>query len=97
MMNKDQRYIRIAKACLRAINATTGGKQDISDEIQRVYDAIDEAFRQEFMTQEREMILARESLQQIAGLDEDRLHQAKEIAQQALSQITYWGSSEAKH
>ena len=97
MTTRDERYIRIAKACLRAINQTAGGKKDISDDIQRVYEAIDAAFRQEFVTLEKEMVFASESLQQIAEHDEDSLELAKELAAQALSHITYWGTDEAKH
>lgn len=92
-MNRDQRYIRIAKACLRAVNQMTAGKQDISEEVQRVYEAIDEAFRQEFSSLEQEISLARDSLEQIAALDDNSLPIARKLATQALTQISYKGNS----
>ncbi len=97
MMTKDQRYSRIAKACLRAINQTSTNAEDRAEDIRRVYEAIDAAFRQEILGLEQELTLARVSLQHIAKLEQDMLHKAPTLASDALAQMTDWSADEAKH
>ena len=45
--SKDQRYIKIAQACLRAINSAADSKSGRDEQIRAVYDAIDHAFQAE--------------------------------------------------
>jgi|SRR5690606_8249056 len=97
MMTKDERYSRIAKACLRAINQTSTKAEDRAEDIRRVYEAIDAAFRQEILGLEQELELARASLQHIAELDQNTLHKAPKLASDALAQLTDWSGDEAKH
>ena len=45
MSQKDERYIRIARACLKAINQSGEGSRE--EQVRRVYEAIDQAFETE--------------------------------------------------
>ena|SRR5690606_31321174 len=98
MTSRDQRYARIAKACLRAVNESAGGKKNIDADVQRVYAAIDEAFRQEFAALEKELILARNGLQKVSQLESHETSEAAvKIATETLAAITYWGNDDVKH
>ncbi|MGM0570380.1 MAG: hypothetical protein ACQET2_06625 [Pseudomonadota bacterium] len=61
------RYISIARACLRAINdtATESGSRD--DKIQAVYQAIDDAFQAEFAEQRQAVAVMASVLERIAS------------------------------
>ncbi|PAV27408.1 hypothetical protein C8D92_107202 [Tamilnaduibacter salinus] len=57
-MSNTDRYIAIARACLRAINDAAQPGAGREDQIQAVYDAIDDAFNAEFQTyRENEAIM----------------------------------------
>lgn len=97
MNTRDQRYIRIAKACLRAINQASNDPEQRQSDIQRVYEAIDEAFRQEFERLEQDLQLAREALRQIAESEEQKPQAVRDLASQALSRLDRGPGAETRH
>ncbi|TVP53689.1 MAG: hypothetical protein EA349_13315 [Halomonadaceae bacterium] len=84
-MSKDQdkRYIAIAQACLKAINTSSEDPKARESNIQRVYDAIDLAFREQLSTYETHQQNLIRVLQRIAdeGTPPD---QARKLAKAAL-------------
>ncbi|OZG72043.1 hypothetical protein BTA51_16850 [Hahella sp. CCB-MM4] len=98
MTNKDERYIKIAKACLRALNDVSTGTEDTQKNIQSVYDAIDLAFRTEFSTIEQSRYIAEQALVAIDNLSSgSSLEQAKHIAQAALKSMDHPEASGKHH
>lgn len=79
----QQKYINIARACLKALNevARAGGDRETS--IQAVYKAIDEAFRSELGTLEQHLALSLSTLERIAS-GELNPEQARKLAQDTL-------------
>ncbi|SFR78489.1 hypothetical protein SAMN05216203_3033 [Marinobacter daqiaonensis] len=69
MSNQDNtdRYISIARACLRAINDTASDSGSREEKIQAVYGAIDEAFQAEFAEQRQAMAVMASVLERIAS------------------------------
>jgi hypothetical protein len=65
--NKDQRYIRIAQACLRAINSAADSKVGRDEQIRAVYDAIDHAFQAELRVYRTDIDHLTAALERIAG------------------------------
>lgn len=61
------RYIAIARACLRAINDTAAEKGTREEKIQAVYEAIDEAFQQEFADYHQATAVMASVLERIAS------------------------------
>lgn len=69
MSNEDNadRYISIARACLKAINDTATDSGSREDKIQAVYQAIDDAFQAEFAEQRQAMAVMATVLERIAS------------------------------
>lgn len=65
------RYISIARACLRAINDTATDSGSREEKIQAVYQAIDEAFQAEFAEQRQAIAVMASVLERIASGDLD--------------------------
>ena len=61
------RYISIARACLRAINDTATDSGSREEKIQAVYQAIDEAFQAEFAEQRQSIAVMASVLERIAS------------------------------
>ncbi|WP_166260357.1 hypothetical protein [Marinobacter salicampi] len=62
-----ERYIAIAKACLKAINDTASDNGSREDKIQAVYQAIDNAFQQEFADYQQANAIMASVLERIAS------------------------------
>ncbi|PCM43360.1 hypothetical protein [Marinobacter sp. ANT_B65] len=80
-----ERYIAIARACLKAINDTTKNAGDREQKIQAVYQAIDTAFQAEFTEYRQSVAIMATVLERIASgqLDAD---QAADLARKTLDQ-----------
>jgi len=65
------RYISIARACLRAINDTATDSGSREEKIQAVYQAIDDAFQAEFARQREAIAVMASVLERIASGDLD--------------------------
>ncbi|PSF14378.1 hypothetical protein C7H09_00570 [Marinobacter fuscus] len=80
-----ERYIAIARACLKAINDTATEKTSREDKIQAVYQAIDKAFQAEFADYRQAVAIMATVLERIATgtLDADK---AANLARQTLDQ-----------
>lgn len=80
-----ERYITIARACLKAINDTAKDSGDRDQKIQAVYQAIDDAFQAEFADYSQSLAIMTTVLERIASgqLDSD---QASELARKTLDQ-----------
>lgn len=63
----SERYIKIARACLRAINASATSGESREQQIQSVYDAIDEAFQAEFQDYRESVAVMGSVLERIAS------------------------------
>lgn len=61
------RYISIARACLRAINDTATDSGSREEKIQAVYQAIDDAFQAEFAEQRQAINIMASVLERIAS------------------------------
>ncbi|MFE8073203.1 hypothetical protein QQM79_19245 [Marinobacteraceae bacterium S3BR75-40.1] len=62
---QEERYIRIARACLKAINQAATDTQSRQEQIQAVYNAIHEAFESELAPYNEEIERLRAGLQSI--------------------------------
>jgi len=81
-VDKEKLYHQIALACLKVLkNPTAAGEG--ADQIQAVYDAIDQAFNSQFTLLNDELEDCKQRLQLIADLnpDEYQLVDAQDIAQ----------------
>lgn len=65
--DKADRYISIARACLKAINDTAADNSSREQKIQAVYQAIDAAFEQEFADQRQAIAVMASVLERIAS------------------------------
>tara|TARA_R110000823_G_scaffold315022_1_gene445361 strand:+ start:33169 stop:33564 length:396 start_codon:yes stop_codon:yes gene_type:complete len=89
IMQKDnpnaERYISIARACLKAINDTAGNAGAREQKIQAVYEAIDSAFRAEFSGYRQSLVIMATVLERIASgqLDGEK---AADLARKTLDQ-----------
>ncbi len=84
---QDQRYIQIAKACLKALNQAASSPSDREKSIQAVYDAIDTAFNKESAVLQRELQMATKALKEIKN-NTINLHDAHKIATDTLENLT---------
>lgn len=82
--SKDQRYIKIAQACLRAINSAADSKAGREEQIRAVYDAIDHAFKSELSVYQADIDNLSAALERIASGDLDR-DQAQSLARKAVA------------
>ena len=80
-----ERYIAIARACLKAINDTAKNSGDREQKIQAVYQAIDSAFQSEFADYRQSVAIMATVLERIASgeLDGDK---AADLARKTLDQ-----------
>lgn len=89
IMQKDnpnaERYISIARACLRAINDTAENAGSREEKIQAVYEAIDHAFQAEFADYRQSVAIMATVLERIASgqLDGEK---AADLARKTLDQ-----------
>jgi hypothetical protein len=70
MQNSDpnaDRYITIARACLKAINDTAADAGSREEKIQAVYEAIDKAFKAEFADYHQAVAVMSTVLERIAS------------------------------
>lgn len=84
---QDQRYIQIAKACLKALNQAATNPADREKSIQDVYDAIDTAFNKQTAVIQRELQTANQALEQIRD-DTINLNDAQKIAADTIETLT---------
>ncbi|KAA1171171.1 hypothetical protein FWJ25_17350 [Marinobacter salinexigens] len=88
-MQKDnpntERYIAIARACLKAINDTADDSGSREQKIQAVYEAIDKAFQAEFADYRQAVAIMATVLERIATghLDAEK---AADLARKTLDQ-----------
>ena len=89
IMAKDnantERYIAIARACLKAINDTAGAAGSREQKIQAVYDAIDQAFQSELADYRQTLAIMATVLERIAS-GQLAAEQAAELARKTLDQ-----------
>ena len=80
-----ERYIAIARACLKAINDTVANSGSREEKIQAVYQAIDKAFQAEFSEYRQSVAIMATVLERIASgeLDADK---AASLARKTLDQ-----------
>lgn len=80
-----ERYIAIARACLKAINDTAANSGSREEKIQAVYQAIDKAFQAEFSEYRQSVAIMATVLERIASgeLDADK---AASLARKTLDQ-----------
>lgn len=81
--SKDQRYIKIAQACLRAINSAADSKAGRDEQIRAVYDAIDRAFQAELSIYQADIDNLSAVLERIAS-GELSVDEAQSLAGRAL-------------
>jgi hypothetical protein len=67
--SKNQLYMRIARSCLQAINASSAKGKSQQDSVSEVYEAIDLAFKAETTALIQELNLKHATLTQISQLD----------------------------
>ncbi|PID42832.1 MAG: hypothetical protein CSB48_08380 [Proteobacteria bacterium] len=82
MKSKEKLYLDIAKACLAAINETTGAPP--KDAYEKVYAAIDRAMQEQFGPIIRSYERAEKALKTISELDRQEIDKARDIALSAL-------------
>ncbi|SOB76004.1 hypothetical protein SAMN04488490_1669 [Marinobacter sp. LV10R510-11A] len=88
MQNDNQnteRYITIARACLKAINDTAKNAGDREQKIQAVYQAIDSAFQEEFADYRQSVAIMATVLERIASGELDG-EKAADLARKTLDQ-----------
>lgn len=88
MQNDNQnteRYITIARACLKAINDTAKNAGDREQKIQAVYQAIDSAFQEEFADYRQSVAIMATVLERIAAGELDG-EKAADLARKTLDQ-----------
>ena len=80
-----ERYITIARACLKAINDTAETSGSREEKIQAVYEAIDSAFQAEFADYRQSVAIMATVLERIASgqMDADK---AVDLARKTLEQ-----------
>lgn len=80
-----ERYIAIARACLKAINDTAENAGDREQKIQAVYQAIDTAFQAEFADYRQSIAIMASVLERIASGELDAAKSA-DLARKTLDQ-----------
>lgn len=64
---QNDQYIAIARACLKAINQAADDGRDRAEQIQMVYQAIDDAFQSQFLPYQQQLRDYESILQRIAS------------------------------
>ncbi len=80
-----ERYIAIARACLKAINDTASNNGSREEKIEAVYQAIDDAFQAEFSEHQQSIAIMATVLERIANGDLSA-EKAASLASQTLEQ-----------
>jgi hypothetical protein len=80
-----ERYIAIARACLKAINDTASDNGSREEKIQAVYNAIDTAFQAEFSDYQQTIAVMATVLERIGSRDLSA-EKAASLARQTLEQ-----------
>lgn len=80
-----ERYITIARACLKAINDTAENADSREEKIQAVYQAIDTAFQAEFADYRQSVAIMASVLERIAS-GELSADKATDLAKRTLAQ-----------
>lgn len=80
-----ERYIAIARACLKAINDTAQDNGSREEKIEAVYQAIDDAFQAEFSEHQQSIAIMATVLERIANGDLSA-EKAASLASQTLEQ-----------
>ena len=93
---QDQRYIQIAKACLKALNQAATNPADREKSIQDVYDAIDSAFNKQTAVIQRELQTASKALEEIKN-NTINLNDAQKIAAETLEMLTVANAGKDLH
>ncbi|WP_100641456.1 hypothetical protein [Marinobacter salexigens] len=83
--SNTERYITIARACLKAINDTAQDSGDREQKIQAVYQAIDSAFQAEFADYRQSVAIMATVLERIASGDLNG-EKAADLARKTLDQ-----------
>ncbi|WP_336368104.1 hypothetical protein [Marinobacter sp. C2H3] len=82
---KTDRYIAIARACLKAINDTAAKAGSREEKIEAVYRAIDQAFQAEFADYQQSVAIMATVLERIASGELDAA-KAADLARKTLDQ-----------
>ncbi|WP_144823183.1 hypothetical protein [Marinobacter piscensis] len=91
-----ERYIAIARACLKAINDTARDSGDREQKIQAVYEAIDNAFQAEFADYRQSVAIMATVLERIASGELDG-QKAAELARKTIDQQPQASRNSAVH
>lgn len=91
-----ERYIAIARACLKAINDTAKDSGDREQKIQAVYEAIDSAFQAEFADYRQSVAIMATVLERIASGELDG-QKAAELARKTIDQQPQASRNSAVH
>ena len=81
---QNDQYIAIARACLKAINQAADDGRDRAEQIQMVYQAIDDAFQTQFLPYQQQLRDYESILKRIAGGDMSA-QQMMELARAAVA------------
>jgi uncharacterized protein YukE len=84
---QNDAYIAIARACLKAINQAADDGRDRAEQIQMVYQAIDEAFQEQFEPYRQQLRDYHSILHRIAS-GELSAQQMVELAEAAVAEST---------
>lgn len=87
--DKSDRYIKIARACLRAINEVSRDAPSRDESVQKVYTAIEEAFNSEMQFYQEELAIMASVLERIAN-GQLSLEKSRELAQETLRDRPRW-------
>ena len=87
--DKSEHYIKIARACLRAINDVSRNNSSRDESVKQVYSAIEDAFATEMGFYRDELSELTSALESIASgkLSEE---QARQLAQNTLKDKGHW-------
>ncbi|MCH8499540.1 MAG: hypothetical protein LAT63_13765 [Marinobacter sp.] len=92
----SERYIAIARACLRAINDSSSSKSSQQEKIQAVYEAIDKAFQAEFQDYRQALLVMTTVLEKIAS-GELTAEATASLAKKTLNQYEHLKPASAVH
>ena len=90
------RYITIARACLKAINRAADDGRERAEQIQMVYQAIDEAFQEQLEPYQQQLRDYRSILERIAN-GSLNVQQMRELAEAAVADSTERDQDEPLH
>ncbi len=85
MKSKDERYMAVAKACLKVLTSQSVLENDKQSNIDKLYYAIDDAFANEFKILLEDYNRLETALREIAALDEGKNPEAVALAKKAFA------------